>query len=422
MRALAYWQWTLRCRCHEGFPLRGISGTGWRPARRPSPGYGLRANLVPRLCLEISVSPQPPDFNRLFAEGSTHNFSHFRDGCVATVRVVAGADLRLPTGRLVAAEPWAYFHDGAGRYAFVQRVEPGAYPVQLIIADYYDPGNPQGNTRFDEVAAARLVIRDEPAGSWRLALRDGQDDTQLAGDEYYGYPVDGGTGSFGSPEVFDALASGGDPDQLVYLVGGLEENDEVGVHTDEATGSNLVCFRSGGGDGRYGTWVGYTDQGEVACFVTDFMTLTHGENDNSPHDPEPAAPLPAPCQRRGPASYARGAEMLAGQTLRRQSLTSPSGEFVLVHQDDGNLVLYRYGQDGAVWATGTYNTPAGECVLQEDGNLVVYNREGHAVWASGTHGRPVTRLAVRDNGTVTLENAAGETLWSTGPLPGRGTH
>jgi hypothetical protein len=220
------------------------------------------------------MSPQPPDFNRLLAVGSTRDSSQFRDGCIVTVRVVAGADLRLPTGRLIAAEPWAPLADGAGRYAFVQRVEPGTYPVELIMADFYDPGNPQANTHFDVVAAARVVIRDEPVANWQLALKDGQDDSELAADEYYGYPVDGGMGSFGSPEVFDARPDGDYSGQPVYLATELQDDDEVAVYTDEGTGNNLVFFRSGGGDGRYGTWIGRTAEGEVACFLTDFGALT----------------------------------------------------------------------------------------------------------------------------------------------------
>jgi uncharacterized protein DUF4241 len=123
----------------------------------------------------------------LFAEGSEHDFSHFREGCVVTVRIVAGADLHLPMGRVVAAEPWACFEDGAEAHAFVQQVEPGTYPVQLVMADYYDPGNPQGYRRFGDGAAARVVSVDKTVAVWRLALRDGEDYADLADDEYYGY-------------------------------------------------------------------------------------------------------------------------------------------------------------------------------------------------------------------------------------------
>ncbi|HEX4791206.1 MAG TPA: DUF4241 domain-containing protein [Actinospica sp.] len=372
------------------------------------------------------MSPQPPDFNRLLAEGRTYAYDRFRPGCVVTVRTAEGADLRLPSGRVIAVEPAPYPPDIAETLAFVQRVAPGSYPVQLVMADYYDPGNPQGNTSFSEVAAARLLIRDEPVRQWRLALQDGQDDSQLAADEFYAYAVDGGTGSFASPEVFAAFADEevDAADDLITDISFGMYSEEACVYTYDRTGNNLVAFRSGGGDGRYGTWVGYTAEGEVACFVTDFGILSYHEDDDDDvvcdaGAPSPAAPLH---RRRGPASHATGAQMLVGQTLsRRQSLTSSNGAFVLVYQDDGNLVLYPRDGDRAVWASGTHGCSAGECVLQEDGNLVVYDREGRAVWATGTDGRSVTRLTVHDNGVLALRgeetDEAAAVVWSTGAPP-----
>lgn len=372
----------------------------------------------------------PPDFTRLFAEGSRYDFSRLRAGREATVRIVTGAELRLPSGRLVAAEPWSDLGAGAESYAFTQRVAPGTYRVELIIADYQDPAHPQGRRRFAEVAAARLVVRDAPVVKWRLALRGGEDEAQLSDDEYYGYSVDGGTGSFGSLEVFESLAHSEATDDLVYIAGDLGSADEVGTYTDETSGTNLVLFRSGGGDGCYATWVGYAAGGEAACFVTDFGTLTDAFGDGSgPVQPQPPAPAPAAATpdtlaprkpplatRRGPRAHAAGAHMHVGQILsRRQTLTSHSGGFILTYQDDGNLVLYPYDQDRAAWATGTNGASVGECVLQEDGNLVVYNRDGRAVWASGTNGSPITRLTVRDGGFLTLESATGDILWTTGP-------
>jgi hypothetical protein len=388
------------------------------------------------------LSPRPPDFNRLFAAGAQHDFSHFRRGCVVTVRIAEGADLRLPSGLVIAGEPWGNFPAPASDYAFVQRVEPGEYPVELIVADFHDPGNPQGNTHFSQVAAARLVVRDEPVAVWRMGLQAGQDDADLAEDEIYGYPVDGGMGSFASPELMDALRE--DEDAFELLAEASENDaDSVGVHVDERTGNNIVMFRSGDGDGRYGTWVGYTAAGEVACFVTDFNTLTASDDEGYEDDecwsgtPGPqdaktaagsvrqaeptasaspaasAAPAAPIYQRRGPASRAMGSQMLVGQTLRRQSLTSPYGMCTLVHQDDGNLVLYRYDREWALWASNTQGASVGECVLQEDGNLVIYDRDGRAVWATGTNGRPAARLSVLDDGFAVLETPAGDVLWAT---------
>jgi len=374
------------------------------------------------------VNPRPPDFNHLFAANARHDFGGFRAGCVVTVRVREGRDLLLPTGRLVACEPGALTGYDAGDYAFVQRVPPGTYPVELVMADFHDPGNPQGNTRFSQVAAARVRVRENPVASWRPALQSGQDEELLKGDEVFGYPVDGGVGSFSSPEAIGALSDvyERDPDEWFAVLTEIVEDDDVVSYVGDETGANVVMFRSGGGDGHYGTWVGYTAEGEVACFVTDFHTLSaHADEDECEYcaagfsrasappgsGPAPAAPGH---QLSGPASYAAGSVMLVGQSLRRQSLTSQSGSCTLVYQDDGNLVLYRYDRDRAVWASNTQGASVGELVLQTDGNLVLYDREGHAVWATGTDGRPAARLTVRDEAVVVLEAVDGSELWAAG--------
>lgn len=244
------------------------------------------------------MSPRPPDFTRLFAEGARHDFRHFRAGCVVTVRIKPSGRLRLPSGRLVACEPWASFDDEAGNFAFTQDVEPGEYPVELVIADFHDPGNPQGNTHFSVVAGARLVVRTEPAATWRMALRPGEDDADLPEGGFFGYPVDGGMGSFVSPEFLQAISTLEESEDVTETAMDGIDADGAGRYTDEATGYNIVMFRSGDGDGHYATWTGYTAAGEVACFVTDFLTLTADDDEyDEPHDdPDPHSPQPAPVE------------------------------------------------------------------------------------------------------------------------------
>ncbi|MEJ3742918.1 DUF4241 domain-containing protein [Actinomycetes bacterium KLBMP 9797] len=206
--------------------------------------------------------PRAPDFDRLLADGHVQDASYLRAGCVATARVVRADRLRLPTGRLVAAEP---LMNGC---PFTQTVAPGDYPVEIIMADFH------GGTSFTEVAAARVLIRAEPAHVWRLALCASQDLADLAEGQLFGYPVDGGTGSFGSPEVFDALADDEEAQDDLIADASFGRDEPFVTYTDEATGTNLVMFASGGGDGIYPTWIGYTVDGEVACFLTDFGVLT----------------------------------------------------------------------------------------------------------------------------------------------------
>ncbi|MEK8170916.1 hypothetical protein NKH77_19170 [Streptomyces sp. M19] len=48
-----------------------------------------------------------------------------------------------------------------------------------------------------------------------------------------------------------------------------------------------------------------------------------------------------------------GAELGVGARLWHQSLTSPSGAYSLLHQPDGDLVLFDKAARRAVWATHT---------------------------------------------------------------------
>ncbi|MEU1518978.1 hypothetical protein ABZ490_43745 [Streptomyces sp. NPDC005811] len=111
-------------------------------------------------------------------------------------------------------------------------------------------------------------------------------------------------------------------------------------------------------------------------------------------------------------------ELLPGDTLRLGSLSSRSGSFVLVNQDDGDVVIYRT-QDGAtVWRTGTLlkdelSGLSNRLVLQGKGNLVVFAPTGVQVWNSGTQGREVQHAVLGDDGRLLLLAADGSEVWSS---------
>lgn len=72
-----------------------------------------------------------------------------------------------------------------------------------------------------------------------------------------------------------------------------------------------------------------------------------------------------------------------------ESLVSPSGQFVLFMQHDGNLVVYRTAcgvtPNCSVWNSGTSQNVTGakyELAMQEDGNLVVYSMPPGSAWKS----------------------------------------
>ncbi len=89
----------------------------------------------------------------------------------------------------------------------------------------------------------------------------------------------------------------------------------------------------------------------------------------------------------------------------------PPEDFRLVMQDDGNLVLY----DGAgkpTWASGTDHHPGAHAAMQTDGNLVVYPPTGHALWASDTDHHPGAYVALQTDGNLVVYDGT-TPLWAS---------
>ncbi|HEY0541457.1 MAG TPA: DUF4241 domain-containing protein [Actinoallomurus sp.] len=255
-----------------------------------------------------------PDFERLFAPGARHTLS---GGHAVTIRLRTGAELSLPSGRVAAGEPFMYgsLQDSGG---FIQRVPPGRYPVVLILGDFVgDRGNETYS--FTTVAAARLVIRDEPVVSWEMAVYDGQDVGRLGDDEFYGYPVDGGTGGFVDVQNIAALCADYDAfiERLLVDFGDSDHDPTAPVIVTNAESEPVVvAFTSGGGDGRYPTWIGRTADGEVACVLTDFFQLPE-EEDEKPAEPPREDHL-------DPAGFAEGnGAPTSGRPLRTTAGVKP---------------------------------------------------------------------------------------------------
>ena len=115
-----------------------------------------------------------------------------------------------------------------------------------------------------------------------------------------------------------------------------------------------------------------------------------------------------------PGVPAAGNDMLPGEVLKANtSIMSTNGQFRLTYQDDANLVLYRTGDGAALWDTRPQPGGPGECIMQADGNLVVYNAAGAAMWASNTNGNPGAHLILQDDGNVVIYRPDGAPVWAS---------
>ena len=112
---------------------------------------------------------------------------------------------------------------------------------------------------------------------------------------------------------------------------------------------------------------------------------------------------------------AQGDTMQPGEILNPdESIWSANRQYRFIYQTDGNLVLYEDGSDGRsdLWASGTDGSFLGVCIMQDDGNLVVYDADAQRVWASGTRSSG-SRLVVQDDGNVVIYAPVWDTTSST---------
>lgn len=136
-------------------------------------------------------------------------------------------------------------------------------------------------------------------------------------------------------------------------------------------------------------------------------------------------------------------DIYAGQTLYTgQIIVSDNRLYELQLQNDGNLVLYARTYDGwgnivnrtALWASNTAGRTVSRCVMQSDGNLVLYydyyaynywgrywQMYSQPVWASNTSGNPGAYLELQNDGNLVIyvnpganNSAYDYAIWATG--------
>ncbi|MEJ3745922.1 DUF4241 domain-containing protein [Actinomycetes bacterium KLBMP 9797] len=207
-----------------------------------------------------------PDLDRLLTPGVS-----IVDGLVTyqIERHLVG-DAVLPTGQVVGCDPLV---GRAGAEPFTVQAPPGRYPLVASIAVLYRDGTELQR----RVVALQLVVRDQPAVQWELALVAGQDPGELGDDDFFGYAVDAGMGTLADLAAVRALAAW-DHERVedAYIPAELPEAPVpglVGAVVDVETGANVVTVTTGWGDGVYPTFVSRGAAGEVTSFLTDFLVL-----------------------------------------------------------------------------------------------------------------------------------------------------
>jgi hypothetical protein len=109
-----------------------------------------------------------------------------------------------------------------------------------------------------------------------------------------------------------------------------------------------------------------------------------------------------------------------GQLYQHGFFVSQNGHYYARLQDDGNFVVYN-GNDftapNAVWSSNTGGVGYGpfKLVMQNDGNLCIYEGNGNATWSSNTWHQGVApyKLVMQDDRNLVLYDSHNKAVWSS---------
>src|SRR3954447_6370514 len=90
-----------------------------------------------------------------------------------------------------------------------------------------------------------------------------------------------------------------------------------------------------------------------------------------------------------------------------------AGKYRMHFTGTGNLELWDTVSRRLLWHTATRGRDAAQMVMQEDGNLVIYEKRRRPLWASGTNGNQSAYLALQEDSNVVIYSQDNRPIWQT---------
>lgn len=107
------------------------------------------------------------------------------------------------------------------------------------------------------------------------------------------------------------------------------------------------------------------------------------------------------------------------QIREKEQLTSANGVYTAILNENGNLIVKQVSLflTNNLWSSGTYDiTPLAYClIMQEDGNLCLYDGSGTLRWESHTYGlgNLPYKTVMQNDGNFVIKNSLGNIVWQT---------
>ncbi len=101
--------------------------------------------------------------------------------------------------------------------------------------------------------------------------------------------------------------------------------------------------------------------------------------------------------------------------IRGQSIPSVDHKIKLSLENNGELALIVVATNEILWSAMTMGSDAAYAIMQDDGNLVVYNNSQKPLWASNTYGHGGAYLTLQADGNMVIYQN-NTPLWATGTV------
>lgn len=197
--------------------------------------------------------------------------------------VIDCGHLSLPSGRLVACDPFAFLRPSDNPHVLVP---PGRYPVSVTLADV------SPNLDGSEIREAYATVRIAPgADSYRRALPlalDGESRDPSTDDTFIGFGVDAGTACFVDNEAvakfmpadvdwYETFFDNDEPDSWFAQ---MDDPNHIrfGLANIELplaqNGENIIIIHSGWGDGQYPVVGSFDANDQLVAVHIDFFVVS----------------------------------------------------------------------------------------------------------------------------------------------------
>jgi hypothetical protein len=105
--------------------------------------------------------------------------------------------------------------------------------------------------------------------------------------------------------------------------------------------------------------------------------------------------------------------MASGFSLPKGAIISScQGAAHLVHQSDGNVVVYQNSTGKALWSSITAGANTATLAMQTDGNLVLYGPSSEVFWLTNTAGHAGAYAAIQDDCHFVIYHGS-TAIWAT---------